>query len=440
MPWFLVFLIFVLGLYMRCESVAGTPVVDPIRADASQYFMYGYNLRNLHIYSLDMAPLAKAKTSVPPDAVRSPGYPLFLALFLKAPLDDGVLPRITFCQAFVSALCVILVFIFAKIFLPVGWALAASFFTAVSPHLIVGNSYLLTEPLFSFFVILFVLLIGIARRSFWIAGAAGLVLGFTALVRPGLHYFLPALVFLFLTTERQKGFRILCTVVLGFVLTFSPWLLRNLTVLGKPSDGKLAIAFLHHGMYPNFTFENNPESFGFPYRFDPRSDEIAKSTGSALKEIGRRFSEEPLTYLQWYLIGKPVAFWSWNAVQGMGDAFIYQVKDSPYFHDSLFQWTHLLVHILHWPFVCLAILSSVLVWLPGRPEWLSGEKLHAARAGSLLLLYYTAIHMVGAPFPRYSFPLRPELYPMGLLMIYVLARRVFELRRPKSLPLAQSRT
>lgn len=431
-PWFLVFLIFVLGLYMRCESVDGTPVIDPIRADAANYFMYGYNLRNLHTYSLDPASLTESRTSVPPDAIRPPGYPLFLALFLKAPLDDSVLYRISLIQAFMSALCVILVFYFSKIFLPVGWALGASFLTAVSPHLIVGNSYLLTESLFSLFVIFFLLLISIARRSPWIAGAAGFVLGLTTLVRSGLQFFPLALVFLFLPTERQKGLRLLLGVVLGFALAFSPWAMRNLVVLGKTSDDKLAINFLHHGMYPDFTFEHKAESFGFPYKFDPRSDEIAKNTGSVLKEIGRRFSEEPLPHLRWYLMGKPVAFWSWNTVQGVGDAFIYQVQDSPYLHNPLFRWTHRLMYLLHWPLVCLALLSSILVWLPGRPEWLSGEKLFAARAGSLLLLYFTALHMVGAPFPRYSFPLRPELYSMGLLMLHILLQGVFELFRSKS--------
>jgi hypothetical protein len=38
-----------------------------------------------------------------------------------------------------------------------------------------------------------------------------------------------------------------------------------------------------------------------------------------------------------------------------------------------------------------------------------------ARFVSLVLLYFTAMHMVGAPFPRYSIPLRPFLYGMGLL-------------------------
>jgi hypothetical protein len=38
----------------------------------------------------------------------------------------------------------------------------------------------------------------------------------------------------------------------------------------------------------------------------------------------------------------------------------------------------------------------------------------------MLLLYFTLIHMVGAPFPRYSFPLRPLFYGLALFPVQVL--------------------
>jgi len=70
-------------------------------------------------------------------------------------------------------------------------------------------------------------------------------------------------------------------------------------------------------MYPNFTFEGVPESRGYPYLFDPRSPAISKDIHSVLQEILGRFHEEPWEHLQWFLVGKPIAFWSWDDVQGM---------------------------------------------------------------------------------------------------------------------------
>lgn len=404
-------------------------------ADAGEYFRYGYNLRNHHTYSMAGSSSLNPRAPIPPDAVRTPGYPLLLSLFEKAPLDDWVLPHILLFQAFLSALTVVLVFCFSRIFLPAGWAVAASLLTAISPHLIAGNSYILTETFFGFLLMLFALLVSLPteKRSIWLDGTAGLILGFASLVRPGLQYFPVAMAPLFIEANKwKKGIRTLFPVILGFFIVFSPWIIRNIVVLGKASDSGLMINFLHHGMYPNFTFEGKPESYGYPYRFDPRSKEIAASVGSVLKEIGRRFYEEPLRHLKWYLIGKPVALWSWNTVQGIGDVFIYRILDTPYVHNPLFILTHTLMYFLHWPLVCLGLMASVLVWVPGVSKRLARERLLAARVGSLVLLYFTAIHMIGAPFPRYSFPLLPVLFTMASLMMHILVRLVCELRSSRA--------
>jgi hypothetical protein len=40
----------------------------------------------------------------------------------------------------------------------------------------------------------------------------------------------------------------------------------------------------------------------------------------------------------------------------------------------------------------------------------------------LLLIYYTAFHMIGDPFPRYSTPLRPFLHGLALFTLWPLVR------------------
>jgi hypothetical protein len=39
-----------------------------------------------------------------------------------------------------------------------------------------------------------------------------------------------------------------------------------------------------------------------------------------------------------------------------------------------------------------------------------------------LILYFLAVHMVGAPFPRYGIPLRPIVYGLGLFTLVKLVK------------------
>ena len=75
--------------------------------------------------------------------------------------------------------------------------------------------------------------------------------------------------------------------------------------------------------------------------------------------------------------------------------------------------------LLHGPIVLLAICGLLIAWLPSARIGVDETPLIIARVLSLLLIYYTAIHMIGAPFPRYAVPLRPFLYGMALFPLYV---------------------
>jgi hypothetical protein len=242
-----------------------------------------------------------------------------------------------------------------------------------------------------------------------------------SLVRPSFQYF-PILFSIFLVFHLgwRKGGKLAGLVLLGFGLCISPWVFRNIHTLGVTSDKTLMINFLHHGMYPDFTYDGVTKSRGFPYRYDPRASEISRNLPSVLEEISSRFEQEPIKHLRWFLLGKPIAFWSWNTVQGAGDAFIYPVSQSPFFNDSFFRWSHHFMHWLHWPLVILASFSCLLAWFPLSRIGVSPDTLFIVRVTSVLLIYYTAIHMIGAPFPRYSVPLRPFLYGLALFTPWLL--------------------
>ena len=149
-------MLLVVGFYLRSESLWQTVVVLPaIRADAGDYFMYAYNLYHHGIYSRDHRGLSEATkiSSILPDAVRSPGYPLFLTLFMGDQPISGILAHVLLIQVLISTLTVALAYLMYRRFLNLPWAASAALLTALSPHLIVVNIYLLTETLFCFFLV-----------------------------------------------------------------------------------------------------------------------------------------------------------------------------------------------------------------------------------------------------------------------------------------------
>jgi 4-amino-4-deoxy-L-arabinose transferase-like glycosyltransferase len=407
------------GFYLRNESLWQTVVDHPaIRADARDYFMYAYNLHHYGVYSRDPQGLSKGVTSddILPDAVRSPGYPLFLALFMGSHPIAVILVHVLSVQVLISTLTVALAYFVYRRFLTLFWAAGAALFTTLSPHLIVVNSYVLSETLFCFFLVAAAAWRGLtsSRPSWKTTGVLGALLAAAALIRPGLQYFpLLLAVSLYAAAPNRQGAKNAVALLLGFLLFVAPWFVRNLTTLHQLSDDTLKVGFLHHGIYTDFMYDHKSETYGYPYKFDPRASEIGKNTETVLAEIVERFRNAPAELSIWFFLKKPVAFWSWNIVQGQGDVFIYAVNRTPYYDHPLFVHSHSLMRFLHFPLVCLGMLGCILVWLPAVTRKMGPEAVPVARFTSLLLIYFTALHVVGAPFPRYSIPLRPFIYGMA---------------------------
>jgi hypothetical protein len=408
------------SFHLRSESLWQTVLVPPpIRADAGDYFMYAYNLYHHGIYSRDHRGLSEEikTTDILPDAVRSPGYPLFMALFMGDQPVPIILAKVLFSQVLISTLTVALAYLMYRRFLNFFCATSAALMTALSPHLIVVNIYLITETLFCFFLVIAAGWVNVtsSRPSWKTAAVLGGLLAAGSQIRPILQYF-PLLLALdiYAAAPNRGGAKGAVALLLGFLLLVAPWFVRNLATLQQLSDDTLKVAFLHHGIYTDFMYDYNRETYGYPYQFDPRSSEIGRSTATVAAEIAERFRQAPAENAVWYFLKKPVAFWSWDIVQGQGDIFIYAVERSPYFDRPLFAWSHRLMKLLHFPLISLGMLGCVLVWLPAATRRIGSEALPVLRFISLLLIYFTALHVVGAPFPRYSIPLRPFIYGMAI--------------------------
>lgn len=415
----LILFVFISGFLLRIESVSETKMDVSLRNDALDYFTYAYNLRHHDIYSKDTQALQGKNGVIMPDAFRPPGYPLFLVPFVNGLPNDNMIKNILLFQAVLSTITMILAFFLIKNFLSPYFSAFAAFLVGISPHLIIMNSYLLTETLFCFFLVLIVLLVGMLGKkpTLWLGITIGILMGFASLIRSSLQYFIfLTAIFLMFHYGWKRGARISIFIMLGFGLVFGTWIVRNRITLQKYSDNRLTVNFLHHGMYPDFTFDNIPESYGFPYRYDPDSREISEDIPSVLKEIIRRFDQETIKHCKWFLIGKPVAFWSWDIVNGVGDVFVYPVITSPYFNDSIFWLSHELMRKIHWILTVLCLSGCILSFFPGAFITLPKESIFITRFISVILIYYTLIHMIGAPFPRYSIPLRPFLCGMALFV------------------------
>ena len=415
------------GLYLRSESWLGTTVVRPLQSDASDYFYYAYNLRYHQTYSREIRQPMDLKNKPTPDAVRSPGYPLLLSLLIDAPPSRKSIKKIEFFQMLVSTLTLFLAFFFFRSYMPPLYGGVAALLTALSPHLIIFNSYILSETVFCFTMVLIGFLVChfVRQPSFWFSILLGVIMGLAALIRPNLQFFpFVTAIFLLIHYGRTPGLKLAFALLLGFFMTVSPWLIRNMMTLGKISDKSLMINFLHHGMYPDFTYQQNPESYRRPYKVDPRSAEISADVGSVLKEIRNRFRQDPVNHLKWFLLKKPVVFWSWDTVQGHGDVFIYSVSQTPYTEKKAFQWTHHFMRIMHGPLVILSLLGSLLVWIYPQSARMLANELFIGRFIGALLLYYTLLHMIGVPLPRYSVPLRPFQYGMALFCLYTFYKIV----------------
>ena len=258
-------LLFALAMGLRLGAVNNTIIDVPIRADAADYYNYALNLKFHHTYSRQ-----KFSANMPqPDALRAPGYPAFITPFVEHPPTAFMLWKINFAQALLDSITVLLALGIFRRIMPEGWALGAAFLTAISPHLISASTYLLTETLFTFLMMLslWLMAIMISRNSKLLAITAGIVIAAAALTRPTLQFFvIPVMAVLLVSHDRSKHARLVFPLLMGFALAYAPWLMRNLDAIGSSSDPTLTINALHHGMYPDFRYQDIPESTGFPYR------------------------------------------------------------------------------------------------------------------------------------------------------------------------------
>jgi hypothetical protein len=146
--------------------------------------------------------------------------------------------------------------------------------------------------------------------------------------------------------------------------------------------------------------------------------EFGSSLSSFSKILWARFKSNPVRYISWYIFEKPYYLWSWNILQGQGDIYIYPAATSLYQRNNIANFSREMVKFLH-PFFLMLALTGVIFMIFSKKECKSGSvsTCDAALFPFIICIYYTVIYTISAPWPRYSVPLRPELYLCAIWFI-----------------------
>jgi hypothetical protein len=405
-------LILVGGAALRLAYNANTVIDQPIRADAAYNLVYANNLLEDHTFSKDMSP------NPVPDSYWAPGYPLFLAAVIKCSelLAVDTYNLILLCQVLLGVGTLFVCYLLARSFLPGFWAFLPPALVAISPHLVSTASYVLTETLFGFLIILsiytLVRAVTAERKLDWLC--SGLCFGLAYLVNP-VSIFLAPLLAAFLAYRarsnspgdgRQKYSSHVLIIVAPLIIVAGLWSIRSAISVpaDQPTASKRLLMNLKVGLYPDYHEQWRASILQPEKKVVVPGQGIDASYGTFFNELIASFRAEPLKMLAWYSVQKPVLLWDWDIRTGFGDIYIYRVEYSLYQTSIPAIITYSIMRSLH-PWILLgALLGLGLLFVEHREDRLVPTLLY------LTLLYISLIYIITQSEPRYSIPLRAELY------------------------------
>jgi 4-amino-4-deoxy-L-arabinose transferase-like glycosyltransferase len=369
-----------------------------------------------------------------PDAFLPPALPYIISHIIEPLPAERMLFKFSLFQVCLDTLTIVFTFLLFQLFAKPFVSLVAALLTALSPHLIVMNTYMLTETTFTFFLVSGTLAASFAmvKSDSRLAVGAGVLLGLSGLTRATTEY-LPffMLLALYPIIDRRVFIKAVVPTALGALVIVGLWKLRNFLAIGALSDPTLAIRTVVNGIYPDLMYQGDPATLGVPYRFDPFAKSVMDMS-SVLSELWQRASAEPLHYLRWYLIGKPISLLSWKMIDMSDDIFLYPINYSPYFDRPLFLGSRYLVYWLHSPLSIAAIVGFAIALIKPRLLGLADHYAYPARLMATVVVFFIVLHIVGFPLPRYGIPLRPFVYGFGVFTIACFIQAMYGRFRPSA--------
>lgn len=413
-----------LALTLRWYYVTHAMVYHPIRGDAIQYHAYAWNLVQHGVFSM----AAPDSPNVAPDSFRDPGYPLFLAGWMRVTGNfDAWYAAILLSQSLLGALTVVLLMSAARRWIRDGWLLGAGVLMALWPHSITITSFVLSETLFGFLVALAIWLwaYGLQRQNWRWAAAAGFAFGLAGLTNAVLLPFAPLLaVFLMLRRliTRQLGLALL----VGALVLPAAWGIRNAMLPAGASSSGRALVNLVQGSWPDYhsgyrlAVAGNPEGTRIMKAIGREQTLMLADPAAGLRQIASRMGQAPLHYLGWYL-SKPALLWGWSIRMGQGDVYVYPTAYSPFSENPAFRALISLCRAANPLLMCVSLFGLVVALRRG-----GGHV--AGLSVSLLAVFVTLVYSILQSEPRYGIPFRGvELllfaFALDRLAIFLTARR-----------------
>lgn len=178
----------------------------------------------------------------PPNAYRTPGYPLFVAAVYA--VVGGVPWIVLLVQIVLDAVTCVLTFVMIAGIMGYREGLIGGVVYAVDPFLIMSSVSLLSDTLFIFLCVLGGLFFARAIRDRFARGSrrdialAAVVWALATLVRPTTQFLvlLVPVVILWIGWKRKRDVAINAGVFATiFVLVLAPWVARNAALFGKPA-------------------------------------------------------------------------------------------------------------------------------------------------------------------------------------------------------------
>lgn len=377
------------GFVLRLSAVLIIPIDYRLRGDAVKYLSLAPQLLGPGVYGLEPGV---------PDARIPPGYPLFIA-GLFAFFGQNLI-AIRLAQAILGTIAVWLTFLIGKETLSSRTGLLAALIFTIYPVWIIWPVLILTETLFTVFLLLFVFYFIRVIKTYLVGYAvgSGVAFGLALLTREVLYGFPLVLPFVLLWSRVpwRIALRYILLFFLAMLLILLPWLVRNHVTFGHVfyTDGSAYARYRVTGTgylspYMQERSNDSPTS--------DRAESRAELYGQTrdMVRLSRLFSE-PLTYLR-QLFNRLVEFWLHpNGLESLP--------------ATLFvRGLYIAVHI------CLLALAG----LGLAPELV---KRNVAVGNPVMLLIYitgTALFF-GAPNPRYNLPFLPLVFVFtasGLLQL-----------------------
>jgi hypothetical protein len=347
-----------------------------------------------------------------------PLYAMFISLCASL-FGNGQVP-VKVVQALVDSGTTIVIYsVIRKIFDARTGLLSAAIWT-VYPFAIYLAISIASEPLFTFFVSMFILLTIYAIRSQQLRYycAAGILLGLATMTRAATQ-FLPLILPMMILPFHRLGKEVLlkyAVCCLSFALIIVPWAVRNYVVLRDviPVATAGGAVFLEGSSEKFFTVDGRAKEMPVyleslrargivgPQKGSTPSQNARFLTQAGIENYKSRFQEDPLSFAPFFLSKVGRLWYSTESGRNQG-----------------------LILAIHIPIYAFALAGLVLAWM---------KKRRMAWVLVCTLVYFVAIHCISVPLYRYMIPAMPYVIGFAAFGIVMTVEQLGHLRKDRPFP------